>query len=227
MAFDSGAVSIIGSNVSGCSAGEVRRLELAASLQRRTAAGREIGGPRLPHPALSSQPQTGGVVMAISDNGAVSIIGSTVTSCSAERVRRVELAARLQRLTAAGRERWRGPRLPHPALLLATAERRRRLRGEERCGLANRLDRDELLCWLCAPRRATAALPAAPHGSGARGGCSCPPRSFLAITGRRRLREIQRCGLDNRLGRDWLLCWGAPRRAHSQPCSAARQRGER
>ena len=94
-ARDSGAVSIIGSAVTGCSAtGEygVRRVELAALQQRRPAAGREMEGPRLPHPALSSQPQTGGVVYAYDNSGAVSIIGSTVSGCSAT-VRRVELAA--------------------------------------------------------------------------------------------------------------------------------------
>ena len=36
-ADDSGAVSITSSKVTGCSAGEVRRVELAASLQRHTA----------------------------------------------------------------------------------------------------------------------------------------------------------------------------------------------
>ena len=46
----------------------------------------------MPHPALTSQPQTGGVVSA-SGSGAVSLIGSSVTRCSAGSVRRVELAA--------------------------------------------------------------------------------------------------------------------------------------
>ena len=44
-----------------------------------------------PHPALS-QPQSGGVVSTY-DSGAASIIGSTVTGCSAGYVRRVALAA--------------------------------------------------------------------------------------------------------------------------------------
>ena len=74
----------------------------------------------MPHPALSSQSQDGGVVYASSSgavsiinstvtgcsagsryggvvhaehSGAVAIIGSTVTGCSAGKVRRVELAA--------------------------------------------------------------------------------------------------------------------------------------
>ena len=70
--------------------------------QRRTAARREITGPRLPHPALSSQSQVGGGVYA-EDSGAVSIISSIVTGCSAGEMRRIELAA-LQRRTAAGLE---------------------------------------------------------------------------------------------------------------------------
>ena len=62
----------------------------------------------LSHPALSSsQPQVGGVVYTWR-GGAISIIGSTVTSCSAVLVRRVELAASQQRRTAAGREMERG-----------------------------------------------------------------------------------------------------------------------
>ena len=97
--------------------------------------------------------------------GDVEIIDSTVRDCSAADVRRVELAASLQRHTAAGREvkrdtavrrvelaasssaalqrgeRWRGTRLASPRSLLATAGRRRRLRARERCGLDNQLDR--------------------------------------------------------------------------------------
>ena len=38
-AEESGAVSLSGSTVVGCSAGKVRHVELAAALQRRTAAG--------------------------------------------------------------------------------------------------------------------------------------------------------------------------------------------
>ena len=115
----------------------------------------------MPHPALSSQPQNGGVVYA-SRSGAVSIIDSAVTGCSAGYVRRVELAALQQRLMAAGRETERAT-AASPRSLLATADRRRRLRGEQRCGLAHRLDSDGLLCWLCAPRRAS-RRPAAQHG---------------------------------------------------------------
>ena len=79
-------VSLIGSNVTSCSARQVRRVELAAPLQRHTAAGgsgaKDDEGRRVPHPALFPQPQDGGVVYA-ENSGAVSIIGSTVTGCSA------------------------------------------------------------------------------------------------------------------------------------------------
>ena len=51
-------------------------------------------------PRSSSQPQYGGVVYA-KDSGAVSIIDSDVTGCSAQWVRRVEPAAALQRFSAA------------------------------------------------------------------------------------------------------------------------------
>ena len=111
----SGAVSIIDSEVSGCSADMVRRLELAP-LQRLTAAGRGIERrPRLPYPALSSQPQRGGVVMA-GGSGAVSIIGSEVSGCSAGTVRRVELASLPAAPHGSGARDREGPRLPYPAL---------------------------------------------------------------------------------------------------------------
>jgi len=83
----------------------------------------------MPHLALlATVPQeSGGGVVSAWDSGAVSIIGSTVTGCSADQVRRVELAAALQRRTAAGRDMERS-RLASPRSLLAIAGRRRRLR---------------------------------------------------------------------------------------------------
>ena len=64
---------------------------------------------------VNGRASSGGVVYA-SFAGDVEIIDSTVRDCYAGWVRRVELAALQQRRTAAGRERERGPRLPHPAL---------------------------------------------------------------------------------------------------------------
>ena len=112
LAFQAGDVEIIDSTIKNCSA-DVRRVAAAPlaaphgsgqEMQtRRQAArpaashGREArdeGGPSLlPNPARLSQPQAGGVVRAYY-SGPVSLIGSTVTSCSAGYVRRVELAAR-------------------------------------------------------------------------------------------------------------------------------------
>ena len=151
--------------------------------------------------------------------GDVEIIDSTVRDCSAADVRRVELAASLQRHTAAGREvkrdtavrrvelaasssaalqrgeSWRGTRLASPRSLLATAVRRRRLGEAQRCGLDNRLERDRLLCWHCAPRRASRP-PAAPHGSGAREGHGCLtplcPRNRSTAASSTRLRTAVR-----------------------------------
>ena len=151
-ANNAGDVEIIESTVTSCSA-NVRRAELAAlPAAPHGSRARDREGPRLPHPALSSQPQYGGVVWAYF-SGAVSIIGSNVTGCSAGAVRRIELAASLQRRTAAGREIKRAT-AASPRSLLATAVRRRRPHEGERCGLDNRLDRDGLL-GLGAPRRAS------------------------------------------------------------------------
>ena len=81
-----GSVSLIGSTVTGCSAGFVRRVELAARVAAphgRGARDKEGHG-RLT--ALPSQPQGGGVVYAVYQgfaSGAVLIIRSTVTGCSA------------------------------------------------------------------------------------------------------------------------------------------------
>ena len=86
-----GAVSITGSNMTGCAA-YVRLVELAAcSAARQRERDREGRGCLIP--ALSSQPQNGGVVYAWS-SGAVSLIDLTVTTSSAGFVRLVELAAR-------------------------------------------------------------------------------------------------------------------------------------
>ena len=142
-AYGAGDVEIIESVVRDCSAGNVRRVELAASCSAARQRGERWRGPRLPHPALSSQPQDGGVVSA-ANSGAVSIIGSDVTGCSAGGVRRVELAALLQSRTAAGREIERAA-AASPRSLLATAGGRRRLRVSQRCGLAKGLARDGLL----------------------------------------------------------------------------------
>ena len=79
-----GDVEIIESTVRNCSARHVRCVELAASLQRLTSAGRERR-PRLPHPALSSQPQHGGVVFAW-DSGTISMTDSNVTDCRGSNV---------------------------------------------------------------------------------------------------------------------------------------------
>ena len=108
-------VSIIGTNLTGCSADSVRRVELAASSSAARQRDERYRGPRLPHPALSSQPQNGGVVYTSWNNVPVSISGSTVTGCSTGGVRRVELAASSSDARQQG-ERYRGPRLPHPAL---------------------------------------------------------------------------------------------------------------
>ena len=82
----------------------------------------------------------GGVVYA-SNAGDVKIIDSTIRDCSAGEVR-VELAAPLQRRTAAGRGREiERATAASPRSVLATAVRRRRLRARERCGLDNQLDR--------------------------------------------------------------------------------------
>ncbi|EOD41303.1 hypothetical protein EMIHUDRAFT_199605, partial [Emiliania huxleyi CCMP1516] len=72
-----------GTSKTDCSAGYVRRVELAASLQPLMAAGREMERATASHPDLSSQPQSGGVVYAYV-SGAVSIIDSDVRDCSAE-----------------------------------------------------------------------------------------------------------------------------------------------
>ena len=58
----------------------------ASRLQRRTAAGREMQRATAAHPALSSQPQSGGVIIAWA-SGAISIIGSTVKGCASGYVR--------------------------------------------------------------------------------------------------------------------------------------------
>jgi len=93
---------------------------------------------------VNGRASSGGVVYA-KGAGDVEIIDSTVSGCSAGFVRRVELAALQQRCTAAGRERERATPAS-PRSLLATAGRRCRLRVSQRYGLANRHDRDELLC---------------------------------------------------------------------------------
>ena len=131
----------------------------------------------------------GGVVWA-SYAGDIEIIDSTIRDCSASEVRRVELAALQQCCTAVGREMERAT-AASPHSLLATAGGRRRLREGQRCGLDNRLDRDELLCWQCAPRRASSTA-AVLHGSRARDreghGCLTPlsprNRSTAASSGR-------------------------------------------
>jgi len=95
-AYGAGDVEIIESTVTGCSAGDVRRVELAARPALPHGSGaRDAQRATAAHPALSSQPQSGGVVIAYK-SGAVSIIGSTVKGCSSGYVRRVELAAPLQ-----------------------------------------------------------------------------------------------------------------------------------
>ena len=82
-AESSGAVSLIDSTVTRCSAGQVRELA-ACSAARQLERDRE--GPRLPHPTLFSQPQYGGVVDARA-SGAVSLTSSTLTGCWAVRKR--------------------------------------------------------------------------------------------------------------------------------------------
>ena len=166
-----------------CFAGSVRRVELAAS----NSAARQRSRDKESHGCLTPRSQLQGGVVYVSGNGNVSLTDSTVRDCSAVYVRRVELAAALQRRTAAGPEVKKATAIS-PRSFLATAGRRRRLGifywGRwassrqyrlgvfQRCGLANRLKRDGLLSWPCAPRRASRL-----HCSGSRdvkGGCLTP-----------------------------------------------------
>ena len=77
-----GDVEIIDSTVKDCSAGQVCRAASQPPCSAAWQRNERWRWPRLPHPALSSQPQNGGVISAFR-SGAVSLIGSTVTDCSA------------------------------------------------------------------------------------------------------------------------------------------------
>ena len=138
-----GDVEIIESVVRDCSApGAVRRVELAA-LQRRAAAGREME--RATAASLRSLLATAGwrrlhEVQRCGLDNQLERVGLLGSQCAPRRASRPPCSA----ATAAGREMERAT-AALPRSLLATAVGRRRLRGDQRCGLDNRLDRVGLL----------------------------------------------------------------------------------